>query len=82
MTASVPNHFTDEDDEVIIYEAVAILDPAIEVGVAWSSHISTLKKLELQVGDKLTFECKIAAKKLTKHPVPYKLNSPSKIQKV
>jgi len=44
MTASVPNHFTDEDDEVIIYEAVAILDPAIEVGVAWSSHSSTLKK--------------------------------------
>lgn len=79
--ATVPNHFTEEEDEVIIYEAVAILDPEIEVGAAWSSHSNTLKKLELQIGDKLAFDGKIAAKKLTKHPVPYKINNPSKIQK-
>lgn len=78
---TVPNHFTEEDDEVIIYEAVAILEPAIEVGDAWSSHSATLKKLELAVGDKLAFDGKIAAKKLLKHPVPYKINNPSKIQK-
>lgn len=79
---SVPNHFTEEDDEVIIYEAVFITEHEIEVGSAWSSHSATIKKLELEVGDKLTFEAKIAAKKLTKHPVPYKINNPSKIQKV
>ncbi|MBO9597458.1 MAG: hypothetical protein J7559_06520 [Cohnella sp.] len=79
--ATVPNHFTEEDDEVVIYEAVAILEPALEVGDAWSSHSATLKKLELAVGDKLVFDAKIAAKKLLKHPVPYKINNPSKIQK-
>ncbi|WP_027086453.1 hypothetical protein [Cohnella panacarvi] len=78
---TVPNHFTEEDDEVVIYEAVAILEPALEVGDAWSSHSATLKKLELAVGDKLVFDAKIAAKKLLKHPVPYKINNPSKIQK-
>ncbi|MWC29477.1 hypothetical protein [Paenibacillus sp. MMS18-CY102] len=78
---TVPNHFADEDDEVIIYEAVAILEPALEIGDAWSSHSATLKKLELEVGDVLTFEAKVAAKKLTKHPVPYKINNPSKLQK-
>ncbi|MDQ0062246.1 hypothetical protein [Paenibacillus harenae] len=79
---SVPNNFSDNEDEVIIYEAVSIIDPATEVGLAWSSHSATLKKLELEVGDTLTFECKIVAKKLTKHPVPYKINNPAKIQKV
>ncbi|EFM08657.1 hypothetical protein PaecuDRAFT_4451 [Paenibacillus curdlanolyticus YK9] len=78
---TVPNHFADEDDEVIIYEAAAILEPPLEIGDAWSSHSATLKKLELEVGDVLTFEAKIAAKKLTKHPVPYKINNPSKLQK-
>ncbi|MFK7694566.1 hypothetical protein [Paenibacillus sp. HJGM_3] len=80
--ATVPNHFTEEDDEIVIYEAVSILEPPMEVGEAWSSHSNTLKKLELQVGDTLTFECKIVAKKLTKHPVAYKINNPAKIQKV
>lgn len=78
---TVPNHFSDNDDEVIIYEAVMITDPETEVGEAWSSHSATLKKLELEVGDKLTFEGKIVAKKLTKHPVPYKINNPAKLQK-
>ncbi|MBW5447681.1 hypothetical protein GE107_16630 [Cohnella sp. CFH 77786] len=79
--ATVPNHFTETEDEVIVYEAVWIEDPETEVGDAWSSHSATLKKLELQIGDKIRFEGKIVAKKLTKHPVPYKINNPSKIQK-
>ena len=79
---TVPNHFADEDDEVVIYESVKIIDPEIEIGLAWSSHSATLKKLELQVGEVLTFDAKIGKKKLTKHPVPYKINNPSKIQKV
>jgi hypothetical protein len=79
--ATVANHFTEEDDEVIIYEAVSLLEPEMEIGLAWSSHSLTLKKLELAVGDKLTFDGKIAAKKLLKHPVTYKINNPSKIVK-
>ncbi|MCR2805754.1 hypothetical protein [Paenibacillus soyae] len=78
---TVPNNFSDNDDEVVIYEAVSIADPALELGTAWSSHSATLKKLELAVGDTITFEAKVIAKKLTKHPVPYKINNPSKIQK-
>ncbi|WP_135555541.1 hypothetical protein [Paenibacillus cymbidii] len=80
--AMVPNHFTETDDEVVIYEAVRIEEPETDVGAAWSSHSATLKKLELAVGDKLAFEAKIAAKKLTNHPVPYKINNPSKLQKL
>lgn len=79
---TIPNHFSDTDDEVIIYEAVSITDPAVELGTAWSSHSATIKKLELAVGDKITFEAKLVAKKLTKHPVPYKINNAAKIQKV
>ncbi|UJF32371.1 hypothetical protein [Paenibacillus hexagrammi] len=79
---TVPNNFSDNDDEVIIYEAAAILDPALEIGAAWSSNSATMKKLELNIGDTITFEAKVVAKKLTKHPVPYKINNPSKIQKV
>lgn len=78
---TVPNHFSDDDDEVVIYEAVSILEPETEIGTAWSSHSATIKKLELEIGDKITFEGKIVAKKLTKHPVPYKINNPGKIQK-
>ncbi|CAM3200300.1 hypothetical protein P4H27_24770 [Paenibacillus taichungensis] len=79
---TVPNHFSDNDDEVIIYEAVTITEPeVIDVGEAWSSHSATIKKQELEVGDVLTFEAKIIKKKLTRNPVPYKINNPSKIQK-
>ncbi|RUS45746.1 hypothetical protein [Cohnella sp. AR92] len=78
---TVPNHFSDNDDEVVIYEQVRILEPELELGAAWSSHSNTLKKLELAIGDTISFEAKVAAKKLTKHPVPYKINNPSKIQK-
>lgn len=78
---SVPNHFTEEDDEVIVYGEVAIVDPPLELGTAWSSYSNTLKKLELEVGDAVSFDAKVVAKKLTKHPVPYKINNPSKIVK-
>jgi hypothetical protein len=78
---TVPNHFSDNDDEVIIYEAVSIVDTETELGAAWSSHSATLKKLELAVGDTIAFEAKVIAKKLTKHPVPYKINNPAKIRK-
>lgn len=78
---TVPNHFSDNDDEVVIYEAVTIIEPETEIGEAWSSHSATLKKNELVIGDKITFEAKIVAKKLTKYPVPYKINNPGKIQK-
>ncbi|MFS0728076.1 hypothetical protein [Paenibacillus sp. 1P07SE] len=79
--ASIPNHFTEEDDEVVVYEQVRMLEPEMEIGDAWSSYSNTLKKLELAEGDELTFEAKIITKKLTRHPVPYKINNPSKIQK-
>lgn len=79
---TVPNHFSDNDDEVIIYEEVAITEPEhVEIGEAWSSHSATMKKQELEVGDVLTFEAKMIKKKLTRNPVPYKINNPSKIQK-
>lgn len=78
---TVPNHFSESEDEVIIYEEVKVIEPELLIGEAWSSHSATIKKLELEVGDVLTFEAKIVAKKLTKHPVAYKINNPSKIQK-
>lgn len=79
---TVPNHFSDDDDEVIIYDAVFIIDPETEIELAWSSHSKTMKKMELEIGDTLSFEAKIVKKKLTKHPVPYKINNPSKLQKI
>ncbi|KIL34391.1 hypothetical protein SD71_20430 [Cohnella kolymensis] len=78
---TVPNNFSDNDDEVVIYENVSIDEPQTDLGVAWSSHSATLKKMELEIGDKITFEAKIITKKLTRHPVPYKINNPSKIAK-
>ncbi|MFB5762073.1 hypothetical protein [Paenibacillus medicaginis] len=79
---TIPNHFSDNDDEVIIYEHVRILEPEMmEIGAAWSSHSATMKKQELAEGDVLTFDAKIIKKKLVKHPVPYKLNNPSRIKK-
>ncbi len=78
---TVPNHFSDDDDEVIIYTAVSVLEPELSLDTAWSSHSKTMKKLELEIGDILSFEAKVVKKKLTKHPVPYKINNPSKIKR-
>ncbi|GAA0137182.1 hypothetical protein YSY43_40230 [Paenibacillus sp. YSY-4.3] len=78
---TIPNHFSDNDDEVVIYEDVVVIEPVIEIGDAWSSHSATMKKAGLDIGDTVTFEAKIVAKKLAKHPVRHKLNNVAKIEK-
>jgi hypothetical protein len=87
------NSFTEENDEVVIFENVQIhQEPVINIEYAWCSHSKTLKKLELAIGDLLDFDGKITAKKLTKGKeapeefnftitVPYKINNPSKLVK-
>lgn len=80
--ATVPNHFSDNDDEVIIYEGVTVEGHDFGIDEVWSSYSATLKKLELETGDQVSFEAKIVAKKLTKHPVKYKINNPSKMKKI
>lgn len=87
------NSFTEENDEVVIFEDVQIhQEPPINIEYAWCSHSKTLKKLELVIGDFLEFDGKITAKKLTKGKeapeefnftitVPYKINNPSKLVK-
>lgn len=77
---TVPNHFSDNDDEVIIYENIAIEGHDLAIDEVWSSHSATLKKLELKEGDPVSFEAKIVAKKLSQHPVKYKINNPSKMK--
>ncbi|MEK3791610.1 hypothetical protein MKX42_07730 [Paenibacillus sp. FSL R7-0204] len=77
---TVPNHFSDNDDEVIIYENVVIEGHELAIDEVWSSHSATLKKLELKEGDPVSFEAKIVAKKLSQHPVKYKINNPSKMK--
>lgn len=87
------NHFTEENDEVVILEHVKVMEPELELGYAWCSHSKTLKKFELAAGEQLEFDGKVAAKKLAKGKdveeayifevtVPYKINNPSKITKV
>lgn len=78
---TIPNHFSDNDDEVVIYENVNVIEPEIEIGDAWSSHSATMKKTGLDIGGTITFEAKIVAKKLAKHPVRHKLNNVAKIEK-
>ena len=81
--ASVPNPFSDTDDEVVIFEQISFQQDgqATALDTAWSSHSMALKKLELQIGDQLSFEAKLVAKKLNKHPVKYKINNAAKITK-
>lgn len=81
--ASVPNPFSDTDDEVVIFEQITFQHEgtATSLDTAWSSHSMALKKLELQIGDQLSFEAKLVAKKLNKHPVKYKINNAAKITK-
>lgn len=82
--ASVPNPFSDTDDEVIIFEPASFSyeNEVVVLESAWTSHGTGMKKLELQIGDKLIFEAKVVAKKLNKHPVKYKLNNAAKIIKL
>ncbi|MFD2611076.1 hypothetical protein [Paenibacillus gansuensis] len=77
------NHFNDSEDEVVVYSDVKITKPdeeQVELDFAWSSYSGTLKKQELEAGDRITFEAKFADKKLNKE-VRFKINNPSKIQK-
>ncbi len=76
------NHFTGEEDEVILLELVKVEgEQEIEVGDAWCSFSKTLKKTELEVGDELEFDGKIIEKKFNKD-IRYKINNPSKLTKV
>jgi hypothetical protein len=81
--ASVPNPFSETDDEVVIFEQVSFLsnNETVALESAWSSHSNAFKKLELQIGDKLAFEAKLVPKKLNKHPIKYKINNAAKISK-
>lgn len=88
------NPFNESNDEAVVLEEVAIEEETIlPIGLAWCSHSKTLKKLELQVGDRLDFEGKIVKKTLAKgkdvedaafiidEKVLYKINNPSRIMK-
>lgn len=75
------NHFTGEEDEVILLEHVKIEgEQELEIGDAWCSYSKTLKKLELAEGDSLEFDGKIVDKKFDK-AIRYKINNPSKLKK-
>ena len=88
------NNFNEENDEVVVLENVVIqLEDPVDVGLAWCSHSKTLKKFELAPGETIEFDGKIVKKKLPKGkdaeeefiidvPVLYKINNPSKIQKI
>lgn len=82
--ATVPNPFSDTDDEVIIFQQVSYLSDGetITLESAWSSHSNAFKKEAVQIGDQFTFEAKLVPKKLSKHPVKYKINNAAKITKV
>ena len=79
--SSKMNHFTGEEDEVILLDEVRITgDQPLEIGDAWCSYSKTLKKAELKQGDVIEFDGKAVAKKFSKE-VPYKVNNPSKLVK-
>ncbi|OKL37809.1 hypothetical protein [Domibacillus mangrovi] len=85
------NHFNEENDEVVVLDQVQIdQENPIDVGIAWCSHSKTLKKVELQLGERIEFDGKIVKKKLPKgkeveeafildEPASFKINNPSKI---
>ena len=87
------NHFSEENDEVVVLEQVQIVqEEPITINFAWCSHSKTVKKLELQPGEQLEFDGKIVKKKLPAGKeveekylldvaVPFKVNNPSKIVK-
>lgn len=74
------NHFTQEDEDVVLYEEMMIEDqPFLPNGLAWSSYSKTLQKLELEFGDTISFQAKLAANKF--QDALCKINAPSKIKK-
>jgi hypothetical protein len=76
-----PNPFSDNDDEILLLEEVAIVgDSPLAIGDAWCGYSNTLKGFGLEVGNVLTFEGKVVDKKFNKE-ILYKVNNPSKITK-
>ncbi len=79
--ATKANPFSENDDEVILFEEVVILsDIPLVIGDAWCGYSNTLKAIGLEVGNTLEFEGKIVDKKFNKEII-YKVNNPSKIVK-
>ena len=76
------NHFTGEEDEVILLELVKVEgEQELEIGDAWCSFSKTLKNAEIEEGDELEFDGKIVEKKFNKD-IRYKINNPSKLTKI
>jgi len=76
------NHFNDSEEEIVIWENVAVKgDQDLIIGNAWCSLSKTLKAAELEVGKSYQFDGKVVDKKLNKE-VKYKLNSPSKVAEI
>lgn len=74
-----PNPFSDRDDEVLLFEEVAIVgENPLAIGDAWCGYSNTLKGLGLEVGNVITFEGKVVDKKFNKE-ILYKVNNPSKL---
>lgn len=79
--AAKMNHFTGEEEEVILLELVKVEgENELEVGDAWCSYSKTLKKAELEEGNELEFDGKIVDKKFNKD-IRFKINNPSKLIK-
>jgi hypothetical protein len=77
--ATKPNPFSENDDEVILFEDVVVLGEApLTIGEAWCGYSNTLKALGLEVGNNLEFDGKVVDKKFNKE-ILYKVNNPSKI---
>jgi hypothetical protein len=75
------NHFTGEEDEVILLENVKVTtEPELTIGDAWCGYSKTLKKAELEEGDAIEFDGKVVDKKYNKE-IRYKINNPSKLVK-
>lgn len=76
-----PNPFSDNDDEVVLLEEVAVLgETPLMIGDAWCGYSNTLKGFALEVGDLVEFEGKVVDKKFNKE-ILYKVNNPSKLTK-
>ncbi|ODG94018.1 hypothetical protein BED47_02275 [Gottfriedia luciferensis] len=76
------NHFNDSEEEIVIWENVAVKgDQDLVIGNAWCSLSKTLKAAELEVGKSYQFDGKVVDKKLNKE-VKYKLNNPSKVVEI
>ncbi|XZF74114.1 hypothetical protein ACSBO6_10875 [Bacillus sp. AL-1R] len=76
------NHFNDSEEEIVVWENVAVKgEQDLVIGNAWCSLSKTLKAAELEVGKSYQFDGKVVDKKLNKE-VKYKLNNPSKVAEI